>query len=145
MKLSLLLLVVFLCSPAAHAYTITKTIKITTTADTKNIPGECSLRDAFANVNAGGIHSLANNSCTAAAKTISDEATLISLAGKTFTIAASHDPIRHIANHVVIRGGTLHGGEKSPIFTVQNDGTHLVLEDLPPTPVERTSRWWIWD
>jgi predicted outer membrane repeat protein len=101
------------------------TIVVTTGADVSGDPGQCSLREAFDNVNAGG--KVGTNNCAAAVLTSDSEFTEILLEGITAKLEGNE--IFHSFNHARIKGGVIDADYLSRIFHVSLDGTFLILDD----------------
>jgi hypothetical protein len=114
-----------LVSQLAVGQNITNTIQVNTPLDIGGNPFACSLREALANVNAGG--KVGNNSCAAAAKTMADETTLIALSNFTFAL---DKPLEHVANHAMLNGGILDGKGSTTMFVARNVGTHTFFDGM---------------
>jgi len=105
--------------------TVMATINVTTPLDVGGDPANCTLREAFANVNKGGKDG--NNSCKAAVTTLTDEATQINLNGYDVTL---QDEIWHSSNYAAVTNGSISGDKKHRIFHLAGDGTALFLEHV---------------
>ena len=118
-----LLAAIFL-SLAAQAQNITHTIIVTTGQD-GNFPEQCTLRQAFDNVNAG--KKVGNNACGPAADTLDDETTEI-------VLPADHvkpeSVIFHTDNHALVSGGVINGMGKVRLLELSGKATKLYLKGV---------------
>ena len=101
------------------------TIVVTTGDDVSGDPGQCSLREAFDNVNAGG--KVGTNNCAAAVVTNDDEFTEIQLDGIAANLEG--EEFFHSSNHARVVGGTIDADYLSRIFHLSLDGTFLILDE----------------
>lgn len=101
------------------------TIVVTTGDDVSGDPGQCSLREAFDNVNAGG--KVGMNNCAAAVPTDDAEFTEIQLDGIAAKLKGNE--IFHSSNHARVTGGSIDADHQSRIFHVSLPGTFLILDE----------------
>lgn len=110
-------------SSVGHAQNYTHYIDVTTSSDLPGMAQQCTLREAFDNVNAGG--KVGNNGCGAAAKTSTNETTYIRMNNRHVVLGK---PIFHTDNHATIANGIVDSLDKTPLFDLEGKNTKLYVQ-----------------